>query len=71
MDLRPSAQVVQPPPPETAATARVGLCASCEHAEIIISSKSSTFYRCRLADTDERFRKYPVLPVRACSGYHA
>ena len=48
---------------------RVGLCATCVHAQVVISSKGSTFYRCRLADTDPRFARYPVLPVRSCSGY--
>jgi hypothetical protein len=60
---------VQPHPPDTATIARVGLCASCVHAEIVTSSKQSTFYLCRLAATDPRFRKYPVLPVRICTGY--
>jgi hypothetical protein len=48
---------------------RVGLCASCRFVEVITSSHASTFYRCRLADTDPSFRKYPVLPVLACRGY--
>jgi len=59
------------PPPDSATIARVGLCASCVHADIVTSSKNSTFYRCLLAETDPRFRKYPVLPVRVCSGYQA
>ncbi len=58
------------PPRDAATIARVGLCASCAHAEIVTSSKHSIFYLCRLSATDPRFRKYPVLPVRACSGYH-
>jgi hypothetical protein len=48
---------------------RVGLCGSCEHAQKITSSKGSTFYLCRLSETDPRFRKYPSLPVTACIGY--
>jgi len=48
---------------------RVGLCASCVHAEIVHSSKGSTFYLCRLAEIDPAFRKYPVLPVRTCPGH--
>jgi hypothetical protein len=39
------------------------------HVAIVSSSKQSTFYRCRLADSDPRFRKYPPLPVRLCTGY--
>ena len=48
---------------------RTGLCARCQHAKIVRSSKGSTFYLCRLSKTDDRFVKYPVLPVRSCSGF--
>jgi len=48
---------------------RVGLCASCRFVDVITSSRSSTFYRCRLSETDPAFRKYPVLPVLVCRGY--
>ena len=47
----------------------VGLCASCRHVEIVTSARRSTFYLCRLSDTDARFPKYPALPVRSCAGY--
>jgi len=49
--------------------ARAGLCASCRQAEIVTSSRGSTFYLCRLANSDPRFVKYPALPVLECSGY--
>jgi hypothetical protein len=48
---------------------RVGLCLTCAHARIVASSKGSSFYLCRKADTDARFAKYPALPVRECPGY--
>jgi hypothetical protein len=48
---------------------RVGLCRSCRHADVITSSKGSTFYLCTLSATDPRFRRYPVLPVISCIGY--
>jgi hypothetical protein len=48
---------------------RVGLCLSCKHVDVITSSRESTFYRCRRAETDPAFRKYPALPVVACRGY--
>ncbi len=47
----------------------VGLCASCRQAEVIRSSKGSTFYLCRLSAIDPRFPRYPTLPVISCSGY--
>lgn len=48
--------------------ASAGLCATCRHAEIL-SSRSSTFLRCGMADVDPRFPRYPRLPVLACDGY--
>jgi hypothetical protein len=48
---------------------RVGLCATCRFVDVITSSKASTFYRCRLSETDPAFRRYPILPVLACGGY--
>jgi len=47
----------------------VGLCRSCRFVEVVTSSKASTFYRCRLSETDPSFRRYPVLPVVSCRGY--
>jgi hypothetical protein len=49
--------------------ARVGLCATCEHARRITSSKSSEFWLCEKSKSDTRFAKYPPLPVHACVGY--
>jgi len=46
-----------------------GLCASCRFAEIVTSSRGSTFSLCRLSETDPAFRRYPVLPVQRCSGF--
>jgi hypothetical protein len=48
---------------------RVGLCLSCQHVDVITSSRESTFYRCRRSENDPSFRKYPALPVVACRGY--
>jgi hypothetical protein len=57
------------PLPDDVSSPRAGLCNSCVHAQIVTSSKGSTFYLCRLSETDPRFRKYPVLPVERCSGH--
>ena len=45
-----------------------GQCDDCRHLEVV-RSKRSAFVRCRLADTDPRFPRYPRLPVLACAGY--
>jgi len=48
---------------------KLGLCADCRHAQQIESSKGSVFLLCALSKTDQRFPKYPRIPVLACSGY--
>jgi len=47
----------------------VGLCADCRHARPQETRRGSVFWRCRLAETDPRFVRYPRLPVTACSGH--
>jgi hypothetical protein len=54
---------------DSPASARVGLCASCQHVRVVRSDRGSVFYQCKLAATDPRFSQYPVLPVLCCSGY--
>jgi hypothetical protein len=46
-----------------------GLCKSCIHARLITSQKQSRFVMCGYSAKDRRFPKYPVLPVRTCSGH--
>jgi hypothetical protein len=48
--------------------ARVGLCATCRLAVVQTSAKGGRFWRCRLAERDKRFLRYPPLPVLRCSG---
>lgn len=50
------------------AVAGAGLCARCVHLEVL-RSRTSTFVRCALSDRDERFARYPPLPVRSCGGF--
>jgi hypothetical protein len=47
----------------------IGLCATCVHARVIESDRGSRFYMCERSRTDERFPRYPRLPVIACIGY--
>jgi hypothetical protein len=51
--------------------AQPGLCADCTHARRIESDRGSVFYMCQLALTDNRFKKYPRLPVLSCAGYES
>jgi hypothetical protein len=45
-----------------------GLCALCRHAGVVRTDRGGRFVRCALSDTDDRFARYPVLPVRWCPG---
>jgi uncharacterized protein (TIGR00290 family) len=46
-----------------------GLCSTCTHARVITNDRGSEFWRCGLSDNDNRFPKYPRLPVIRCQGY--
>ena len=46
----------------------IGLCATCLHCRIVPSARA-TFYLCSRSFVDDRFRKYPPLPVIRCIGY--
>jgi hypothetical protein len=48
---------------------RVGLCADCLYAQQIESVRGSMFYLCERSASDQRFQKYPCLPVIQCFGY--
>ena len=47
----------------------IGLCTTCTWQKVIRSGRGSTFSMCRRHFEDERFPKYPRLPVTACPGY--
>jgi len=46
-----------------------GLCGRCRHVRRVENRRGSTFYLCRLAEVDPRFRRYPPLPVLRCAGF--
>jgi hypothetical protein len=52
-----------------AGDAKIGLCETCQHAQVIRSDRGSIFHLCRLSFTDRRFPKYPRLPVKECAGF--
>ncbi len=47
----------------------VGLCSACSHRLEQTSAKGQQFWRCKRADTDPAFRRYPPLPVTDCGGF--
>lgn len=46
-----------------------GLCESCVHARAVTSDRGSVFLLCRRSRADERYPRYPRLPVRSCPGF--
>ena len=46
-----------------------GLCIKCKHAKRLVSAKGSEFWFCKRAETDEKFPRYPRLPVTQCRGF--
>ena len=46
-----------------------GLCDRCQHAREIRSDRGARFVLCERSRTDDRFPRYPRLPVRACAGF--
>jgi hypothetical protein len=47
----------------------VGLCAACRFGHPQPTARGAVFWRCRRAERDARFRRYPPLPVRECAGF--
>lgn len=52
-----------------APTPPAGLCGSCRHQKLIHNTRGSTFSMCLLSKQDERFAKYPRIPVMRCAGW--
>ena len=48
---------------------QIGLCTDCCYIREIVSGKGSRFFYCLRSETDQRYRKYPALPVVHCPGY--
>ena len=46
-----------------------GLCGSCGNARVVESRRGSRFILCELSKVDDRYPKYPMLPVLRCPGY--
>jgi hypothetical protein len=47
----------------------VGLCDSCRHQQRVPNTRGSVFSLCLRAREDDRYPKYPRLPVLRCPGY--
>lgn len=49
--------------------ARVGLCLSCRYGRTVKNRRGSRFYMCERSRTEERYPRYPPLPVLRCVGH--
>ena len=50
-------------------TGELGLCEKCTFMRVVESKRGSIFYLCERSFEDSRYRKYPPLPVLACTGF--
>jgi hypothetical protein len=48
---------------------KAGLCDTCRHQRIVRNTRGGAFSMCERAKFDERFPKYPRLPVERCPGW--
>jgi hypothetical protein len=55
--------------PSSSRRSSTGLCNSCRHQRIVKNTRGSVFSMCERSKTDDRYPKYPRLPVLECSGY--
>jgi hypothetical protein len=46
-----------------------GLCGRCRHRRTVTSGKGSSFLLCRRSEDDDRYPRYPRLPMLACVGF--
>lgn len=56
-------------PPLTFVGVKAGLCETCRHQKLIRNTRGSTFSMCERSKIDERYPKYPRLPVERCPGW--
>jgi hypothetical protein len=48
---------------------QVGLCSVCAHARVVSTRRGSAFFLCERSRSDDRFPRYPRLPVLRCAGF--
>ncbi|MGD9737346.1 MAG: hypothetical protein AB7V58_17315 [Solirubrobacterales bacterium] len=46
-----------------------GLCDRCRHQRLVPNTRGSVFSLCERSRADERFPRYPRLPVIECAGF--
>lgn len=46
-----------------------GECGRCRHVRMVGNDRGASFYLCQRAADDDRFPRYPRLPMHDCPGY--
>jgi len=46
-----------------------GLCASCRHQRVVRTTRGSSYSLCERSREDDRYPRYPRLPVVECPGH--
>ena len=46
-----------------------GLCDSCRHQRVVRNTRGSSFSLCQRSKEDDRYPRYPRLPVVSCPGH--
>jgi hypothetical protein len=46
-----------------------GLCDRCLHQRLVPNSRGSVFSLCERSRSDQRYPRYPRLPVLVCAGF--
>ena len=47
----------------------VGLCERCRHQQVVRNTRGSSFSLCQRSREDNRYPRYPRLPVVSCPGH--
>lgn len=58
----------RPPGPSAPPGPPAGLCDTCRHQQVV-GTRRSSFSLCRRWKDDDRYPRYPRLPVLRCRGY--
>jgi len=58
-----------PSAPADSPSPRSGLCATCEHQQLVPNTRGSTFSLCKRSREDPAYPRYPRLPVLSCPGH--
>jgi len=53
----------------SASRPQFGLCDRCLHQRLVPNSRGSVFSLCERSQSDDRYPRYPRVPVLSCQGF--